>query len=365
MNSPSYTHFSNEGWIGRNGTSLYYDSIESLHDSVHTIGGGVWGHLAIIAYSAFDPIFFLHHANVDRIFAMWQILHNDTYVVPTAAVYDSHTQNSGDLEDSDTPLTPFFFNDTAFWTSGMVRDYEIFGYTYPEVANKNPAEVAAAINRLYTQFSPASIKFKAQEMQIGRTGRRIGDRGAKTLGRRLDARPRAVAWQNQPSGRLPMELVFNSDLEVRVYREWIANIKVKKHALKNSFLIYLFLGTIPDDSSTWQSSDSLIGSLGIFAGPGHGMGAEDEAISGTIPLTSALVRMVVDGQLPTLDPEDVKPFIRSAVVPRVALLDGTTVKMNEVDGLHISIVSSVVTTPSREDELPNWGEMEPHFDMAG
>ncbi|KAI0392389.1 Di-copper centre-containing protein [Xylariaceae sp. FL0594] len=364
-NSPNYTHFSNEGWIGRNSTSLYYDSVESLHDSVHTIGGGVWGHLAIIAYSAFDPIFFLHHANVDRIFAMWQVLNNNTWAVPTAAAYDSHTQNSGDLEDSETPLTPFFFNDTAFWTSDMVRDWEIFGYTYPEVASKNAADVSAAINRLYTHFSPSSVKLKAQKEQFGHSRRPIGDKGPHTPSRRFDARPRAVAWEEQPSSRLPMDLALNGILKTGVYREWIANIRVKKHALNNSFLVYLFLGDVPEDSSTWQSSDSLIGSMGIFAGPGHAMGSTDGTVSGTIPLTSALMKMVAEGRLPTLDSEDVEPFIRSTVIPRVALLDGATVEMEKVDGLHISIVSSVVRTPSREGELISWGEMERHFDMVG
>ncbi|KAI0409448.1 hypothetical protein F4802DRAFT_142540 [Xylaria palmicola] len=31
------------------------------------------------------------HANVDRIFTMWQIIHNDTYVTPTAAVSGSES----------------------------------------------------------------------------------------------------------------------------------------------------------------------------------------------------------------------------------------------------------------------------------
>lgn len=50
-----------------------YDSIESVHDQIHGLAGS-GGHMSYIEYSAFDPIFFLHHAMIDRCFAMWQAL---------------------------------------------------------------------------------------------------------------------------------------------------------------------------------------------------------------------------------------------------------------------------------------------------
>ncbi|KAI1828051.1 Di-copper centre-containing protein [Xylaria intraflava] len=354
-NYPNYTHFSNEGWIGQT-TNATHDSIESLHDSVHTVGGGGWGHLAIIAYSAFDPLFFLHHANVDRIFAMWQVIYNDTYVVPTAAVYASHTQNQGDIEDIQTPLKPFFVNTTSFWTSGTVRNYETFGYTYPEVDNKTRAEVISAINRLYTDFSPATLSF--------RNGRKaLPDVDQSAQGKAKTSK--VMAWQHEKSGDLPMDMVFTVNSNGRFYHEWIANIEVQKHALKRSFMIYLFLGAVPNNGSSWQAYDNLIGSLGVFANHGSSMRkAANEKVTGTIPLTSALMRMVADGHLSSLNPDAVKPFLRSALELRVALVNGTAVNVTGVDGLRISIVSSVVTAPSTENELPRWGSAESHFDLA-
>ncbi|KAI3329304.1 Di-copper centre-containing protein [Xylariaceae sp. AK1471] len=362
-NYPNYTHFSNEGWIGENNNGTF-DSIESLHDSIHTIGGGGWGHLAIIAYSAFDPLFFLHHANVDRIFAMWQIIHNDTYVVPTAAVYASHTQNQGDMEDIHTPLQPFFVNTTAFWTSDMVRDHETFGYTYAEVVNKTREVVVAAINRLYTDYSPATMTLRNDQKRLARAGRSVHDQAPEIIVQRNLHKPRAVAWQHESSSHLPMKVVFKADSNGKSYREWIANIKVKKQALNSSFLIYLFLGTIPADSSSWQNADSLVGSLGVFAHNGRPRGAEHGKVTGTIPLTSALMRMVADRHVPSFDPEDIEPFLWSALELRVALLDGTIVDAKEVDGLGVSIVSSMVTAPTTENELPKWGEVESYFDLV-
>ncbi|KAI8635173.1 Di-copper centre-containing protein [Xylariaceae sp. FL1651] len=361
-NYPNYTQFSNEGWIGQNDNGTY-DSIESLHDSVHTVGGGGWGHLAIIAYSAFDPLFFLHHANVDRIFAMWQVIHNDTYVVPTAASFASHTQNIGDIEDIQTPLKPFFVNETSFWTSDMIRDHEVFGYTYADVANKSSAEVVARINRMYTDYSPATMTLKRNRQRSIRSNQLANNGAFDVMNQQHSHQTRALAWQHQPLTHLPLNAVFNSTSNDNSYREWIANIQVKKHALHSSFLIFLFLGLVPKDSSSWHNADNLVGSLGVFADSGPFMGTEHRKITGTIPLTSALMRMVSDGNISSLSSEDIEPFLKTTLEMRVALVDGTTVNANEVDGLSVRIVSSMVTAPTTEYELAKWGEVESHFEL--
>ncbi|KAI1365709.1 hypothetical protein F5Y08DRAFT_327887 [Xylaria arbuscula] len=363
-NYPNYTHFSNEGWMGQsnNGT---FDSIESLHDSVHTIGGGGWGHLAIIAYSAFDPLFFLHHANVDRIFAMWQVIHNDTYVVPTAAVYATHTENQGNMEDIDSPLKPFFLNDTSFWTSDMVRDLETFGYTYEEVDNKTREEVVAVINRMYTDYSPATIALRAHQNSLSHAVQLVDGRIADGVTQRQSHEPKGMAWHHRSATQPSLHAIFKIKSDGKYYREWIANVRVKKHALKGSFLIYLFFGDVPDDTSSWQHLDNLVGSLGVFADHGRSPTAEEGQVTGTIPLTSALMRMAGEQQISSLDPEDAEPFLRSALQLRISRADGTAVNTSDVDGLCISIVSSVVTVPTTEDRLPKWGEVESNFDLVG
>jgi len=52
--------------------SLFQDSIDGVHGSVH---GRVGGDMGFISTSSYDPIFFLHHANVDRLWAAWQVTH--------------------------------------------------------------------------------------------------------------------------------------------------------------------------------------------------------------------------------------------------------------------------------------------------
>jgi tyrosinase len=52
--------------------SSFQSLINGPHGSVH---GRVGGDMCCVPTASYDPIFFLHHANVDRIWARWQILH--------------------------------------------------------------------------------------------------------------------------------------------------------------------------------------------------------------------------------------------------------------------------------------------------
>ena len=100
---------------------LQQDSIESIHDSVHsTVGGPNYGHMSVIDVSAMDPVFWLHHVYVllelqsriqftdkpyrmiDRTFALWQALYPDSYVQPQQQYQSSYWYNSGDTLDEGT-----------------------------------------------------------------------------------------------------------------------------------------------------------------------------------------------------------------------------------------------------------------------
>lgn len=65
-----YSRFSNEEWIP-NPKPDGFESIESIHDTIHGLVG-MGGHMNVVTYASFDPIFMLHHTMVDRVFAMWQ-----------------------------------------------------------------------------------------------------------------------------------------------------------------------------------------------------------------------------------------------------------------------------------------------------
>jgi tyrosinase len=47
-------------------------TLEGLHNRVH---GWVGGHMGMIPFAAFDPVFWAHHTMIDRIWRLWQLRH--------------------------------------------------------------------------------------------------------------------------------------------------------------------------------------------------------------------------------------------------------------------------------------------------
>ena len=72
-------------------------------------GQRVAGDMGIVAFAAYDPIFYSHHCMIDRLWYLWQIRHGINNVPP---------------EILTTPLRPFPF------TVADVLDIEKRGYQY-------------------------------------------------------------------------------------------------------------------------------------------------------------------------------------------------------------------------------------------
>ena len=113
----------------------------------------------------------LHHANTDRLIALWQAIYydNTTFNFSYASSGQLGTKKGTTLTP-DSPLKPFHAaypatNDSAppsdaggfFHTSHSVADLRTFGYSYPELSTdwqtadkeKLAAEVKKAVNKLY------------------------------------------------------------------------------------------------------------------------------------------------------------------------------------------------------------------------
>lgn len=360
-NYGNYSRFSNNAWIPLLNNASY-DSVESLHDTIHNLAGGgglgqpnvQGGHMSFIPYSAFDPIFFLHHCMVDRIFAMWQFLYPQAWVTPTAAILNSYTTSRGQIQDSQTPLTPFFINDQGdFWTSDGVRNFTRFGYTYTELSTgpnnsmRAQADVKKAINHLYGLASPANLfltELRSQGIRGNNRMRPFEKRGNKAAA--------AAA------------VVFNNG---GLYREWIANIRVRKQALDGPFTIHFFFGRPANDANaqSWASAPNHVGTMGVFAADKFGMGGMQMGgldVSGTVPLTTALMSEIAAGKLASLESGDVERFLRRNLVKRIVGPGGKVWRdLSKAEGLRIGIASSSVRAPGSDDELPVWGEVEELF----
>ena len=75
----TWSAFSNSVSGDDNSTS---NSLEALDDIIQLDVGGRAGHMSDPAVAAFDPIFWLHHANIDRLVSLWEALNPDSWVTP-------------------------------------------------------------------------------------------------------------------------------------------------------------------------------------------------------------------------------------------------------------------------------------------
>ncbi|KAF7957392.1 hypothetical protein EAE96_002977 [Botrytis aclada] len=337
-NYHDYSTFSNEAWITASSPGDF-DSIESLHDQIHGLTGS-GGHMSYIDYSSFDPLFFLHHTMIDRCFAIWQTLNPNSYVTPREASYSTFTMPAGTTQDVSTPLKPFYnAGGNDFYTSSDVVSTESFGYAYPETlqGGNTTAQAIKAINLLYGSTAPA--KTVSRGLIPGLT--------SKLLGRehRLNSTYDILSFALAPDGQ---------------YTEWIANIQVEKFALSRSFFIHVFLGPFNDDPASWSFEPNLVGTHCVFAklsSSGASVAEPNQLVTGTIPLTSALLDDISDGPLRSLNDVDVEPYLRKNLQYRITLLNDTEIDNSAVPSLKLSVVSSSVQQSTADHELPKWGSM--------
>jgi tyrosinase len=109
--------FSNHSWASIPGHQGHITSLEEIHDRIHGYIGGP-GHMGNTGFSAFDPIFWFHHANIDRLCALWQAVYPGVYVSPgpnfgtsfpvrsdSSQRWDDHKRHASDavLENSNQP----------------------------------------------------------------------------------------------------------------------------------------------------------------------------------------------------------------------------------------------------------------------
>jgi tyrosinase len=351
-----YGSFSTKAWTSTTNNSAY-ESVEAIHDQIH-VAVGDSGHMNYTPQSAFDPIFFLHHAFVDKVFAWWQILYPNAWVPTTRMVTATYTIAKNDVVNGQSNLTPFYSDYSGnFWTSDKVRSTLSFGYTYEEPPfsggqrskDDRRAQLVAHINKMYGPTS--TMGMAKRHNRRGVSGYRKGvksvfrDDGVPDLSRHSALNDRPIAP------------IMNGNH----YTEWLANVHVKMQALDGPFTVCFFIGKVPEKTEDWNSAVNLVGSMGVFAGQGRPN--NNNQISSTVHLTPALMKMMAAGYMEDLDATEVCKFLEHFLRVRVVKADKTEVPVDEVDGLSVKIATSQVKAPASETEFPQWGPVINRFDL--
>ncbi|KIW05630.1 uncharacterized protein PV09_03501 [Verruconis gallopava] len=347
-NYNQFSQVSNEAWY--QGQSGNYDSIESIHDTVHgLVGGSNNGDMSIIDVSAFDPAFWLHHASVDRFFALWQTLYPDTYVEAASQIYSNYWYTAGTTLDANSGLLPFYADTNGnFHTSNSIRDFTQFGYTYPEITGNNQ-DIVTAVNTLYGAGQPQAGRRKRSISQSDVIGNlsNVADTVTSSLGPVGDVVESAV---NEVSNLVSD---IGSYMGVSSNRDYIVNIRTDKHAVDGSYQIFVFVGDIPEDKSTWTTCDSLVG-IQVITSMMYGSKMPTAIVSATLPLTRFLEKHVVLKLLSGLDEDIVIPYLTANLNWKVLGSDGCEIPLSSLPDLKISVVSTAIQKTTTLDAFPKW-----------
>ena len=324
------------------GTVKCSNSLEGLHNTVHTTAGGPagngisGGHMTYLATAAFDPIFWLHHCNVDRLFAMWQTIYPNSYGASQVAPQSTWTIAKGTTVNAASPLTPFHSNSGGnFWTTTGVRNWRTFHYTYPEFVDSDgsAAAIKQYVNNLYGPNANAAAGSSKRDLVP-----ELEDRAAKVL----------------------TPLIANNGSLF----QYVANIETARYALNGSYNIFLFNGNpTSEDPAEWILDANLIGPMGVLAS--EAMSASNTVAQGSIPLTRTLSNVISSGAglLADLTEANVVPYLVKNLQWRIAGPTGLEIDPASVPDFDISVFASTASQVSGS-ELPVWSEFIPLEDVT-
>ncbi|KAI0602121.1 Di-copper centre-containing protein [Biscogniauxia sp. FL1348] len=125
-------------------------SFEAPHNDIHNLVGGSFENLDI---TGFDSLFMLHHANLDRLAALWSAIHNSSYQAEAYATPGLYSTAKGAIITANSPLKPFYQQDGETFHTGMsASTTEAFGYSYAELSQSRvdaAGGLVSQVNQLY------------------------------------------------------------------------------------------------------------------------------------------------------------------------------------------------------------------------
>lgn len=316
---PNFNAFSNTAFQPGN-VPITWLSVESIHNEVHVNVGGNAGHMSLVDYSSFDPIFWLHHCMIDRLVAMYQAIYPNRRLQPQPAVGTfARRVSQGDVDDINTPLRPFrdrngnYFRSSSLSTADSIWN---LNYAYPEV--------------------PVRFRGNAAGLTSWTTGTVNSLYGPNNGGRKV----------KRQAGRQR--------------RQWICHLVFAPSEVPGdgaSPECLVFLGQPSKDAESRKIESNLVGS-GSSLGRQIKADMTDKKITATVPLTDSLEDAGVD----TSDVKQVVQYLKDNLKWTIQRGD-KKISVEEVPSLVVG-VSAAMVSYGAETELPVWGEFETFYEAT-
>jgi len=311
------------------------NSLEAIHDEIHGIVGGQMGDPAV---AGFDPIFFLHHCNVDRLLSLWAAVNPGVWVSRGPAEGGTWTIPGNASIDTNTNLAPFWESQTKYWVSAQTTATGNLRYSYPEFNGLdlgNPSAVKAAISNYINQQYGSGGGFSsflaappksliAQPPAAGAGSAPFHSRGG----------PPHTAQKPEHVKEVPSAI-----------NDWTARIHCKKYELGGSFVVLIFLGKVPENPSQWRTSPSIVGTHYAFANSAASQcdncrNQAEIVVEGFVHLNSAIAK---HSGLSSYEPREVVPYLKDNLQWRIQTADRAAVEPARLPSLEVTVVSTPLT----------------------
>ncbi|KAI1380356.1 Di-copper centre-containing protein [Hypoxylon crocopeplum] len=278
-------------------------SLEAPHNIIHNAVGGSYASLDI---TAFDALFMLHHANIDRLAALWTAIHlNATYQSESYATIGLYGTARGDNITAASPLKPFFrANGRSFHTGLTAPSLAPFGYTYPELAEWDRRDVLDPEQR--------------RKAVITHINKLYGSGNGPN-----DTRTNSFAPFLNPPGE----------------EEWFVHLAINRSILSLPCTINVHL----------RDNNHLAGRVALLGMPKQGPAYAEIALQRAI-------RRLGPG-IATGSHSAVEQALRSQLRVDVVTEAGSNANIEDITGLELHLAAVTVVSRSSEYEFPKYGNM--------
>ncbi|KAG6379523.1 common central domain of tyrosinase-domain-containing protein [Boletus reticuloceps] len=298
-------------------------SIEEPHNMVHGNTGGN-GTMTMTEYASFDPIFFLHHANVDRLYAFWEYVYADYWIadgwkssdsgktVPFVTDSGNFWQDAHASVDHATSLLPFRTKALDYWTSDNVRGLLNNSptqkyYTYPVIKDpRTGVEVKVDV-----PYDTNNLTLRQQYQQA------LHNEWSPDTAAVVQAHRNLSGAMTQQT-----DVLMKEENDTAHLRQFIITGKLVESAFGGSHRLELFL--LPKDG--YQTGGDVVNSISVFsrASPEGGAGIH---IRGNMYLDPRLIlyllsRLEPDQRAAITELDHVAALIHASLGVRLVKPDG-------------------------------------------
>ncbi|KAH9989737.1 hypothetical protein BJV74DRAFT_796153 [Russula compacta] len=296
--------------------------------------------------NGFDPIFYLHHANVDRLLSLWTAIHPE-YGLQTAqpkkepSLFRQITVSTRILVFTDIlDLTPF-------WSRKRHSGHQLkLGLLKPSDTRCRSDCDHRRVTQLYggpAPPPPAALPPPAAPPPPAALP------------------PPAAPPPPAAAGGGPALAAQSQDH----FYNWAVHIKFKKSELASSFAVLIFLGDVPDDHLKWRTSPSFIGAhVGLVNSvPYKCANCIEQAgtvVEGFVHLNRAIAKR---SDISSYDPSVVAPYLKKNLHWRIQGADRKPIDFDKLPSLEVTVAEALLSL-APGPSLPTQGDPQYHHHIT-